>query len=330
MANYNCSACDDLRNDAPNFVVNGLTDTEIASLKNNTGLNPSNNNKDCEDLNNMNDCLIGNMEEEVELYDVCDWKTYMTQFVPNIWTMFAGIIAAICGIWTNISNLWKMANRIDCLVDYMMKGADFEFGEYTQTGNSYIVAGKGVSFANVGQSGTSNDITITYAGGAMSVLNGSCKFYEDDFVDRVEVANYDESGIDPTTSANRKGNPRWSQTGYLGSGGELVYELRIKLADYPMINRFWNGLLGEGAGGDYEGRVVFRGPGTFAPGQRGNCDALTGDPTDASSDRGHIVPPGWVYLQVRFQTLNNFNSNGNQYTPNALVPIRLNQESIPC
>lgn len=107
MAQKNCSACDDLRNDAPNFVVNGLTNTEIASLKNNTGLNPSNSNNDCTDLNNMNDCLIGNMEEEVELYDVCDWKDYTKELVGNLWTMFAGIIASICGIWSNIASILK-------------------------------------------------------------------------------------------------------------------------------------------------------------------------------------------------------------------------------
>ena len=84
MANYNCSACNDLREDAPNLIVNGLGETECTSLKNNTGLNPSNANDDCTDLENLNDCLVGNMEQEIDAYDVCEWKEFMKQFIPNV------------------------------------------------------------------------------------------------------------------------------------------------------------------------------------------------------------------------------------------------------
>lgn len=117
----NCQACQDLQNDAPNFVVNGLTATEIASLKNNTGLSPSNGNDDCEDLNNMNDCLIGNLADEVDAYDVCDWKPFTKNFVGNVWSVFGGVIAAICGLWTNIKNLWSKVNGYDTRIDDMCK-----------------------------------------------------------------------------------------------------------------------------------------------------------------------------------------------------------------
>lgn len=117
MAQKNCAACDELRNDAPNLIVNGMTDTECASLKNNTGLNPSSGNDDCTDLDNMNDCLIGNMEEEVELYDVCDWKDYTKELVGNLWTMFKAIICAICGIWTNIVDIRNKLQALCQLVD---------------------------------------------------------------------------------------------------------------------------------------------------------------------------------------------------------------------
>lgn len=109
MANYNCQACSELREDAPNLVVNGFTATEETSLKNDTGLNPSSGNNDCTDLNNMNDCLIGNMVDEIDAYDVCDWKDYTKNLVDNIWTVFKGIICAICGLWTRI-------HKIDCVL----------------------------------------------------------------------------------------------------------------------------------------------------------------------------------------------------------------------
>lgn len=107
MANINCDACSDLRNDAPNVVVNGITDTECASLKNNTGLSPSSGNDDCKDLDNLNDCLIGNLEGEIEAYDVCEWKPFMKKFLPNLWTVLKGIICAVCGVWTNIATIWE-------------------------------------------------------------------------------------------------------------------------------------------------------------------------------------------------------------------------------
>ena len=105
MIDYECSSCEQLREDAPNFVVNGLGSTEETSLMNNTGLNPSSGNDDCEDLNAMNDCLVKNMETEIDSYNVCSWKEYMKALVGNLWTVNKGIISAICGLWTNIKNL---------------------------------------------------------------------------------------------------------------------------------------------------------------------------------------------------------------------------------
>lgn len=112
MAEYNCEACETLKQKYPNFVVNGVTDTECASLKNDTGLNPSSGHDDCKDLDLMNDCLIGNMEAEIETQDVCDWKPFMQRFIPNVWTMYKGIICAVCGIWTNIKNLWAEIQKL--------------------------------------------------------------------------------------------------------------------------------------------------------------------------------------------------------------------------
>lgn len=135
MAKPNCSACDELREKAPNLIVNGLGDTECTSLANNTGLNPSSGNDDCDDLHNLNDCLIGNMEQEIDAYDVCDWKEYMRKFVENTWTVFKGIICAICGIWTRIA-------RLDCYINFLLN--DKEVGSLLD--ESAFVPGTGVSF----------------------------------------------------------------------------------------------------------------------------------------------------------------------------------------
>lgn len=103
MANNTCAACDEIRQIDPNFFVNGLGETECTSLANNTGLSPSSGNDNCDDLNLMNDCLVKNMQVEVDSYSVCNWKDYMKLLVGNLWTMFKGIICAVCGIAERVS-----------------------------------------------------------------------------------------------------------------------------------------------------------------------------------------------------------------------------------
>lgn len=113
MANMNCSACEDVRQASPEIIVNGLTDDICTSLANNTGLNPGDSNDDCTDLHNLNDCLVGNMAAEVDSYDVCDWKTFMKKFIPNVWTTLKAIICAICGLWSRISQIDSMCQSLD-------------------------------------------------------------------------------------------------------------------------------------------------------------------------------------------------------------------------
>lgn len=112
MANMKCDACDSLKNTDPNLAVNGWSDTECASMKNDTGLNPTSGHNDCTDLELLNDCLVGGMAQEVEAYNNCDWKEFAKKFIPNLWTVLTAINCAICGIWTNIHNLWSRLGDI--------------------------------------------------------------------------------------------------------------------------------------------------------------------------------------------------------------------------
>lgn len=119
MSTINCDACNELREYAPEFVQNGVTNRVSTSLKNDTGFNPSLTvaHKDCEDLNDANDCLIGRMGQELEAYEVCDWKEYMAKFMPNLYELLKADIAADCGQWTNIHNLWSRTDRLCTSVD---------------------------------------------------------------------------------------------------------------------------------------------------------------------------------------------------------------------
>lgn len=333
MAEINCSACEELRQEAPQLACNGFDDSMCTSLQNDTGLVASSGHNDCTDLNNLNDCLIGNQEAEVDLYEVCDWKEFMKQFIPNLWTTLKAMICAICGVWTNIHSLWTKLEKLECILNYSMKGYSFHFGEYDTTGSSHIVAGKGVSFLNIGGGGFAVDVLLQYVAGGMAYLTGTGLFYTSNFTDAHPCYNYDDGGINPTLSASRKGNSIWSSSNNKPiSGGELAYEIRLKLSEYPQIAAIYDGVGHEGAGGGYTTNAIPFRAGQYAFGQHGSCNYSTGVPTTSGADQGHLVPEGWLYLQMRvsYIDLMQGEASGHQYTPYALVPMRINPSAIDC
>lgn len=104
MSSIDCGACQELRENAPEFVENGVTSTVCTSLQNDTGLNPNLTvtHTDAEDLHTANDCLIGQMDAQLEAFDTCDWKKFMHRFIPNVYEMLKAIICSLKGIWLKI------------------------------------------------------------------------------------------------------------------------------------------------------------------------------------------------------------------------------------
>lgn len=121
MSEISCSACDDLREAAPEFATNGVTTAVCNSLANNTGLKSNNGHNDATDLHLANDCLIGRMEDEINAYDVCDWKEFMKRFIGNVYEMLKAFICTIRGVWVKINN---HENRITAL-ENAPSGDDF-------------------------------------------------------------------------------------------------------------------------------------------------------------------------------------------------------------
>ena len=102
MSKPSCDACTELREYAPEFVMSGVTERVATSLKNNTGLNPSLAaiHDNCEDLQDVVDCLIGRLGQELEAHDVCDWKDFMSRLTPNLYETLKAMIMDSCGQWT--------------------------------------------------------------------------------------------------------------------------------------------------------------------------------------------------------------------------------------
>lgn len=329
MANKQCSACEDLRTNAPNFIINGIGDDECQNLANNTGL--AGNSDDCTDLHNMNDCLIGFMDEEVDAYENCDWKKFMKTFIPNVWTVIKGVICSICGIW--------------CKLEAMNSGIDITVGE-DETDDSYMVAGRGVSFMTTGDedNGYTSDIKLSNYGNFVRI-NGSVDFRTNAFTEPKEKKSWNFDNMDTIRQTNaRKGYSLWNHTNgtteNLGPGGELIYEIRIKKSAYPAIASLASGIGGPTGGGAYQTNfVIFDGDDIpdgaehrYAYGQHHRCNEATGVGID-DGDNGHVVEAGWIYIQHRMVNISVISASAdevNKYTPRGWCAIRLNMDEIEC
>lgn len=104
----NCKACSDIRSYAPVVADNGITEEVEKSLMNDTGFNPNLTklHTDCEDMKDLNDCLIHNLKNEIDGYDVCTWKDFTkNKLVKRLYEMFKGINASLCGLWCKIKGI---------------------------------------------------------------------------------------------------------------------------------------------------------------------------------------------------------------------------------
>lgn len=316
-----CDSCEELRNKAPNFTINGIGDTEVQNLIDNKGL--AGNSDNCTDVNDMNDCLVGMMDREVDAYETCDWKVFMKRFIPNLWSVLKAIISWLCGI--------------NCRLDYLQNGATFSIGENTK-GDAYAVAGKGVTFLEpkAGEQHTS-DLSLRYIAGGLISGGGSYRFYDSDFTDQTTVGNFD-NGSTYRESESRKGNAEWGKAdNSFANGGELICEFRIKKSAYPQIKRLFNGFGQETGGGAYHVQaLVFDGDSIpdgqshrYAYGQHGWCDD-DGTPSSSGYDSGHIVEKGWIYIQLRMSHCFHMNASGTKYSPRYFMGVRMNADEIPC
>lgn len=332
MAQVNCSSCSDLQDVAPNLAVTGFTDDMCTSLQNGTGLNPSAGSDNCTDLNNLNDCLIGNQEAELNMYETCDWKKFMKQFIPNLWTTLKAVICAICGVWEFIKNL-------NCIVNYLVQGASFKFSEVSTEQDSRVVPGKGVEFDMVGSGENESDIQLVYVGGALAYITGSVQAFVDSYKNSSEET--------------QPGNSVWdfeANDYTLPYGGELLYEIRMKKSEYPMIKRFFRGDGWNNAGGQnfyqtaffaFDGDSIPEGQDArYAYGQHGSCN-VDGSPHASGYSEGHAVHTGYFYIQCRMLYVGRMGVGtirdgsgaqirGSQFTPHGYMGVRLNQDGIEC
>lgn len=324
MADYNCSACDELRQNSSDFYINGVTDSVCTQLQNDKGF--SGKSTDCEDLDDANDCLIRGMESEIDAYDACDWQEYMHKFVGNVWTVIKAIICSICG-------LWKFVNKHECELNGLLTPVKFKVGEDV-TESSYLVAGKGVSYlARTDEDDYSTDITFTYIGGGLARLTGGLVFHTTSFKENSDVREISElKKLDPDNDGydtikkktSREGNENWGKTGDTVDGNELIYEVRLLKSQYPRVKSFYSGFGQEANGHGFHVSHNVYTEGEWAAGQHGACDD-NGKPKKDGYSYGHKVPEGWIYIQMRMSYIFEL-GDGDWATPRSFLGMRLNND----
>jgi hypothetical protein len=93
-----CNDCDELKDESSEFYLNGVTDNVCKSLNDNTGFNKDNGNDNCHDMHIADSCLIKNLHDLIDAYDVCDWKDFTDMFVTNQYNMNEAMICWLCGM----------------------------------------------------------------------------------------------------------------------------------------------------------------------------------------------------------------------------------------
>lgn len=315
-AKRDCSACSDLQEHSAEFVQNGVTNNVCNSLKNNSGFNPSSGHDDCEDLNDANDCLIGNMEDEVDAYDVCEWKEFMPNFIHNLWNVIKAIICAICGIW-------KRIEQLQCYVEHLSKNTGGTIHAYVDDDPTKAVLNGFRAADGVSVRTGSAPMTISIQG-TVARVTGSIH------LEGNMPASYTGSGARKKWTDIYKGGSEFtnvagnsSENGNVPLGGLLLYEYEFDPCDYG-FRQIWAANLLAGWAGEFRCRVT-----GYRPGDDGYFEVPPDYGEDDHMRRFKAKNPNNMLIQVRLVTVMDWGicHNGSasaNITPNGVTGV------LPC
>lgn len=317
MANIDCASCDELRTRSAAYAQNGVTTAICNSLKNNTGLNGKSD--DCTDLDIVNDCTIGLMDDQLEAFDTCDWKEFMHKYIPNSHALNKAMICAMCGVWDNIEEMWCWLNNLTT------QSKSYSIRAYDDDGNPIngFRMAEGVHIVSAQDDPTAIPINIR-AKGSVAFVNGSMRF----------------DGNMPTTYTNgatvawnslRQGSPTltnkdgvtWGGDGICGTASPLVYEIQFKKCQLGFSDFFGRAYL---TGPDYLFRLrLWKAGDWVAPDWQSEPYHVVDGEQGLWPDAYQFLPddPDMMLMQVRLQHTRGPLS-ANRMTPGGNVDV------IPC
>lgn len=117
-----CEACEALKEYGADFILNGVTDEICASLQRNEGINNNLNplHSNCEDTQDIIDCLIGKLSDDLKAYGQCDWQEYAERFTDNTKAVLDVLACSICGLWAHVDTggYKTLVEGVDYIVEF--------------------------------------------------------------------------------------------------------------------------------------------------------------------------------------------------------------------
>lgn len=118
-----CKACNDIENYAPDFVIKGVTEQMCTNLEANQGL-MNKGRKNCTDLHNAIDCLVGGIAEKSQSYDPCKPNKMIEDLAKNTMHVMDVLACSDCGQWKQIESIWDEINKIWEAIAELQKGME--------------------------------------------------------------------------------------------------------------------------------------------------------------------------------------------------------------
>ena len=132
-----CKACEDLQAYAPEFVIKGVTDTMCANLEANQGL-MNKGRKNCTDIHNAIDCLVGGMAEKAQAYDPCKPNQPIEDLAKNVMHVMDMLACSDCGQWEQIELIWEEIQKIWDAIHDLQNGLDSANGDIAKIKNALV------------------------------------------------------------------------------------------------------------------------------------------------------------------------------------------------
>lgn len=132
-----CKACEDLQAYAPEFVIKGVTDTMCANLESNQGL-MNKGRKNCTDIHNAIDCLIGGMAEKAQAYDPCKPNQPIEDLAKNVMHVMDMLACSDCGQWEQIELIWQEIQEIWDAIHDLQNGLNSANGDIAKIKNALV------------------------------------------------------------------------------------------------------------------------------------------------------------------------------------------------
>ena len=317
MANVDCTSCDELRTLSPAYAQNGVTTAVCNSLKNNTGLNGHSN--DCNDLDVVNDCTIGLMDDQLEAYDTCDWKEFMHKYIPNNHALNKAVICAMCGVWDNIDEMWCWLRNLTT------EGKSYSIRAYDDDGNPIngFRMAEGVHSVAAQDDPTAIPSNIR-SKGAVACVNGSMRFDGNMPTTYTNGATVAWNSLQQGSSAlTNKDGVTWGKDGICGTASPFVYEIQFKKCQLGFSDFFGRAYL---TGPDYLFRLrLWKAGDWVAPDWQSEPYHVVNGEQVLWPDAYQFLPddPDMMLMQVRLQHTRGPLSTG-RMTPGGNVDV------IPC